>query len=363
MALRETGTYSAAGASLTLERASLLEDLRDDWDRLAEGAGHPFGTWEWVTAWWRHLGGGKELFTFACRDSSGRLRAILPLYLARERPRVARFLGYGDQRSPLCAEEDRGLAAAGMKALLGRGDDRCSLLLAEMMPGHEGWDVALGGSLIRTDADPVIHLNGASWEDYLATKSGSFRKQARYQERRLARDHALEFRMTEDASQLDGDFDTLVALHATRWGDTTTGVFEGARGQMQRELAATALDRGWLRLWIEEVDGVPAAAYYGLRYAGSEFFYQSGRDPSFDRLSVGAVMLAHAVRDACSAGIETFRFLAGDESYKLRLADDDYRSQTRLLGGGLTGIAGRAAIKTIRNLPDERRARVLRRLT
>lgn len=351
------------GFELSLERASALEDLRADWDRLAEGAGHPFGTWEWVSIWWRHYGEGKELFTFACRDADRRLAAILPLYIARQRPRIARFLGYGDQRSPLCEPADRRLAAAAMKALLGGGGDRCKLLLGEVMPGDQDWDGMLGGTLIRTDADPVIHLDGRTWEELLASKSSSFRKQARYQERRLAREHELEFRLTEDPDQLEADMDTLIALHDLRWGDRSTGIFAGARGQMQRELAAAALARGWLRLWIERVDGQPAAAYYGLRYAGSEFFFQSGREPGFDRLSVGAVMLGHAVRDACEAGIGTFRFLAGDEPYKLRLADDDYRSKTVLLGGGISGALGRVAISAVRSLPDRQRARILGRLS
>ncbi len=297
------------------------------------------------------------------RRIAPRLAAILPLYIARRRPRIARFLGYGDQRSPLCDPADRPLAAAAMRALLGGGADRCKLLLGEVMPGDQGWDEILGGTLIRTDADPVIHLNGRSWEEFLASKSSSFRKQARYQERRLAREHELEFSLTEDPDRLGADMDTLIELHDRRWGEASTGIFAGVRGQMQRELAAAALERGWLRLWIERVDSRPAAAYYGLRYAGSEFFFQSGRDPDFDRLSVGAVMLAHAVRDACAAGIRTFRFLAGDEPYKLRLADDDFRSKTVLLGGGITGLAGRAAISVVRGLPDRQRARILRRLT
>jgi CelD/BcsL family acetyltransferase involved in cellulose biosynthesis len=129
---------------------------------------------------------------------------------------------------------------------------------------------------------------------------------------------------------------------------------------MQRELAAAALKRGWLRLWIEEVDGEPAAAYYGLRFAGSEFFFQSGRDPKFDRLSVGAVLLAHAVRNACDDGVGEFRFLAGDEPYKLRLADGDLQPETRLLGSGFTGRLGAIAIGVIRSLPESLRGRVMR---
>lgn len=347
---------------MRLDRVRSLHELEPEWPALAEGAGHPFGTWEWVSAWWRYYGAGKELFTFACRAGDGRLAAILPLYIARQRPRVARFLGYGDLQSPLCEPGDRPLAAAAMRMVVGRGADRCRLLLAEKLPGEQGWSELLGGTLIRTDADPVLHLDGVSWEDFLAAKSSSFRKQARYQERRLGREHELTFRLTDDPARLDEDMDSLIALHELRWGESSTGIFAGPRGQMQRELAAAALEQGWLRLWIEEVDGKPAAAYYGLRYAGSEFFFQSGRDPSLDRLSVGAVMLAHVVRDACNDGVGTFRFLAGDEPYKLRLADDDYAPETRLLGSGVAGVVGPAAVSAVRALPDAQRARVMGRL-
>jgi len=346
---------------LRLKRVAQLADLRDEWDGPALGAGHPFATYEWNSIWWRYYGGDRELFTFACRDDDGRLVAILPLYIARSRPRIARLLGYADLGSPLCAPDDRSRVAAALQALTGRrarGADGCSLILLERLPGEQGWSELLGATVLRTETDPVLRIAGRSWDEFLASKSSSFRKQARYQERRLAREHDLEIRLCEDPADFDAEFDVLTALHDRRWGDVSTGVLAGERGEMQREIARAAMERGWLRLWIERVDGEPAAAYYGIRFAGSEFFYQSGRDPRFDRLSVGAVLLAHVVRDACEAGVGTFRFLAGDESYKLRLADGDFEPETVLVGSGLTGALGRAGVRAVRAMPESLRARV-----
>ena len=85
---------------------------------------------------------------------------------------------------------------------------------------------------------------------------------------------------------------TLLRLHAARWEDASAA-FEPELEAFHREFAAVALERGWLRLWICEVDGSPVAAWYGLRYAGCECFYQSGRDPAWDEHSVGFVLLAH----------------------------------------------------------------------
>jgi CelD/BcsL family acetyltransferase involved in cellulose biosynthesis len=344
-----------------LERIESLEQARGDWDRLAEGAGHPFATWEWVDAWWRFFGEGKELYSFICRDVSGEVVCILPMYVASTRPvRVARFIGYGSLRSPLCAPEDRPLAARGVHEAVGSGPGRCRLVYAEKMPGEQGWGPMVGGSLIATHADPVIRLNGQSWDEYLSSLSTKLRKKVGYEERRLARDHELSFRLTEDPARLADDMDILIRLHETRWGEETTGVFDGPRGLMHRELAAGMLARGWLRLWIEEVDGEPAAAFYGFRFSGSDWVYQLGRDLRYERRSVGSVLLGHVIREACNDGMREFRLLDGAAPYKLRFADDDYCSETRLVGGGAVGRVATLAASAVQSAPDPVRRRLMR---
>ena len=83
----------------TVETVADLDAAREDWTRLAAAAGNPFSTWEWASAWWRHFGGDRELLLRRCRTADGRVAAILPLYLAAERPlRVLRFLGHGRAR-------------------------------------------------------------------------------------------------------------------------------------------------------------------------------------------------------------------------------------------------------------------------
>ena len=362
MQIESTMSTSAGtgAAAPRLQRAGDLDELRELWDSLAEAAGHPFGTWEWVSAWWRYYGAGRELYTFLVRSDGGEPVAILPLYVAKRRPvRIARFLGYGDLHSPLCLPEHRAEAAAAITRVIGPGRGNCRLLLAEKLPGDQGWGEVLGGRLIATHADPVLHIDGATWEEFLAARSANFRKQAKYKANRLARDHEFSLDLCAGPEDLDRDLDDLIALHRSRWQKQTSGIFEGRRGEMQREIAAAMLDRGWLRLWVARIDGEPAAAYYGVRYAGSEWFFQSGRDPRFDSLSVGMVLLNHIVHEAFDDGVETFRFLAGDEPYKLRLADDDYLAETRLLGSGPIGWVAMVATRTVGSMPDSVRGRLM----
>jgi CelD/BcsL family acetyltransferase involved in cellulose biosynthesis len=283
------------------------------------------------------------------------------MYVAAARPvRVARFLGYADLHSPLCAAEHRQEAALGLQEALGRGSGRCRVLIAEKLPGEQGWDRLLGGRVIATQSDPVLRIEGRSWEEFLASKRRHFRSQVRRQEKKALNEHGLAYRLTTDREQLDQDISTLFRLHQARFGDESTGIFEGERGEMQREVITAAFERGWLRLWIAEVDGEPAAAYYGWRYAGSEWFFQSGRDPRFDEVSAGAVLLAHVVRDVCEAGLAEFRFLAGSEAYKTRYADGDYEPQTRVLGSGLAGRTALLGAAALLAMPESGRARAMR---
>jgi CelD/BcsL family acetyltransferase involved in cellulose biosynthesis len=354
---------SGSNGAVQLEPIERLEDARDDWARLAEGAGHPFATWEWNAGWWRWFGAGRRLYSFVCRDPEGGVAAILPLYVASTRPlRVARFLGYGNLQSPVCAAGDRPLAARAMRQATGSGRDGCRLVVAERLPADQGWGALLGGKLIATGHDPVVRFDGISWEEFLASRSRNFREQLRRRERRLVEQHGLAFRLADDPERLPADVETLFRLHSSRWGGETTGVFEGAGEHFHREFATEALRRGWLRLWFAEIEGEAVAVWYGWRFARAEWYYQAGRDPRFDELSVGTVLLAHTVREACRDGMDAYHFMGGSslEHYKRRFAREDAGTESRLVGSGPLARAGGLAISIGRSLPPAARRRLTR---
>jgi len=351
---------SASKENLELEQIEHLEDVREDWTRLAEAAGHPFASWDWNAAWWGRFGLGKRLYSFVCRDRTGDAVAILPLYIAGNRPlRVARFLGYADLHSPVCASADRALAARAMREVMGRSGG-CPVVVAERLPSAQGWGELLGGRLLARQQNPVLRLGGMSWEDFLASKSANFRGQVRRKERRLIEEQGLTFRLADQASRLTEDLDALFRLHALRWGDKSTGCFEGDQGEFQRDFAVAALQRGWLRLWFAEIAGEQVAAWYGWRFAGAEWYFQAGRDTRWDHYSLGFVMLAHTVREACRDGVSDYHFLAGPDAYKWRFAQEDPGAESRLLSSGpIAGIAS-LAVEVANSLPASARQRVLR---
>jgi CelD/BcsL family acetyltransferase involved in cellulose biosynthesis len=338
----------AAFEDLVLDRHDRVEGLREEWNRLAEQAGNVFMTWEWADIWLRHLRPGAELAIMVARDADGDARVILPLFFDRRQPlKLVRFIGSGpaDELGPICAPQDAPLAASLLRsrahALLGSG----GVLLAERLSRATGVASELPGRPLRRYATPLLPLDEDGFEEFLAARSRNFRGQLRRAEHRLQREHQVVYRRAETAEQFERDWETLVRLHEHRWRGERLHTFIGKHGEFQRVFARRALQQGWLRLWTMELDGRPAASWYGLRFAGVDYYYQSGRDPGSARLKVGFVLLAHTIRDAFAAGQSSYRFGLGHEPYKSRFTDYDPGLETTALASGLSG---RVAVQAVR---------------
>jgi CelD/BcsL family acetyltransferase involved in cellulose biosynthesis len=329
-----------------LERVDDPESLRDEWSELAERSGSFFATPEWLLLWWEHFGGGRELLLTAGRGSEGRLETILPFYVWRARPfRVVRVLGHGpgDELGPIGAPD-----AAGPTLARWAAGARFDVLACQQLPGGVPWlDFLPGGTVVARTGSPVLDFEGRSWDEVLAAKSRNFREQVRRRARALERDHHVRYRLVTGPDGLGESLDTFFRLHAQRFG---SGSIISRTEAFQRDFAAVAAERGWLRLWLLELDGRPAAAWLGFRFAGAECYYQAGRDPAFDGHSVSFVLLAHTIRAALKDGAREYRFLRGDEPYKYRFANADPGLESIVVARGAAGRAALVGLRLARRL-------------
>jgi len=323
-----------------------IEEVREPWERLGNRSGNPFLSWEWASTWWRYFGKDANLRVKVCEEPGGTVVALLPLYKTSfHRVPALRFIGHGpgDQLGPVCAPEDRAVAEQALRGLVHGSPVGAALLIAEGLPGNEGWDRLLGGAILDQSPSPVLAARGLSWEQFLGSRSRNFRQQVRSRERRLAEAHDLAFRLADHAT-IDADFEVLVRLHESRW-EGTSSVFAGNQRAFQRDVARAMLGAGRLRLWVLELDGEPVAAWEGFRMGGAEWYYQSGRDARFDRERPGFVLLCHTIREALSDGLDEYRFLLGGEGYKDRFANSDpglisIAAPTSVLGRSVLGAHG-----------------------
>lgn len=314
-----------------------------EWDRLATEASSIFATRAWQECWWTHYGEGSTPLVLT--DDERSPSVILALHVRGRLLKTIRLVGHGtaDELGPICGPSRRVDALSLMRAALADRELRWDVFVAHDVPVTDGWDRALDGSVLRGVGSPVITFQTDVWDDFLRGKSKNFREQLRRRERKLGKQFEVRVRMAT-AATLASDLETLFTLHVRRWGKDAPFASDRERA-FHEDFASVALERGWLRLSVLELDGRPAAALYGFRFAGVEYFHQSGRDPSLDAHSVGSVLLFHTVRAAIEDGMSEYRLLRGDESYKSHLADVDRPVHTLAVANT---VPGRVAVALAR---------------
>ena len=311
---------SQASPALELERLDGVAGISDPWSALAHAASNPFATVEWCVTWLTHTTDRYEPRLFEARRRDGSLVAVIPLVIVHGRHiRRARFVGFGAayELGPICAPADSEDAINALRRVLRDTRHDWDLFIGDHLPGT-GWADRLGGTLYARRGDPVIDHRG-DWNSYLDTRSAHFRKDLRQRERRLERRDA-QYRTVSDLTELGSALDALFDLHRARWGEEASTFFEGLEA-FHRAFAEIALERGWLRLRLLEIEGQVVAAYHGIRFGDSEWFYALGRDRSED--SVGVLIVAHSIQQAFEEGATRIRLGPGAQPYKLRYATSD----------------------------------------
>ncbi len=308
---------------------ALLGPLEDDWRRLAEAAGNPYLTPEWHSAC-RAREGARPVVV-AVRSDDGALRGVLPLIRTGSGPfRRLRFPGdgLGDTYTMLVAPGD---AAAEVGRLAGRalaasgvGWDAIALYYVDAgAPWLAGFLDGLGGAVALRRGEvvrPWVDLSAGDWAEYLATLKRKDRKETRRLERR-ALEAGASYRTLEEPGEVEDGMATLFRLHDMRWEDRGGSSLAGEEPRtVLSAFAAAAAARGWLRLWLLEIDGDRAAAELAWRIGERQLHYQSGFHPDRAALGVGIVLFAHALEDAMEAGVAEADLGMGESDYKRRYA-------------------------------------------
>jgi CelD/BcsL family acetyltransferase involved in cellulose biosynthesis len=335
-------------AALDIEEVTTttgLERLRPEWSALWARCptATPFQSPEWLIPWWRHIGDG-ELWTLALRRS-GRLVGLVPLYIyIKPGASVREVFPVGIATTdyldalfePAWAEYGAAAAFVHLESARQRWDV-CDLqqlrpesaLLRVAMPA--GWQE----EVTIQDVCPVLALP-ATVADLLAGLSPGLRKDLRYAWRRLEK---LGLVCVESANR--GNFTELFAallrLHSARWSVRgSAGVLAPAVVQQaHQETIPALLSLGLLRLYGLRLADRIVASFYGFTHitAGKRrtYFYLSGFDPALATLSLGTLVIDHAVRAAIREGAAEFDFLRGGETYKYRWGAQDHVTYRRRL--------------------------------
>jgi CelD/BcsL family acetyltransferase involved in cellulose biosynthesis len=298
------------------------------------GTDVPFLRHEYLSGWWKALGGGEwsepEMCIVTARQA-GRLAGIAPLFLAQNPEGDPALLLLGsieisDYLDLIVRPENVTDFVAGLLDFLVRsGPESWKVLdwhnLPEESPtlsalqaeaGKRGWTF----SQERTYPSPTILLAG-DFEAYLAGIDKKQRHEIRRKIRRAEESgRNVRWYIVEDGSTFDAEVEAFLALMAE--DDDKARFLSGPMREQLRLTCQVAFENGWLQLAFLEVDGQKAAAYLNFDYRNRIWVYNSGLSRRFQDLSAGWVLLGYLLKWASDSGRSEFDFMRGEEDYKYR---------------------------------------------
>lgn len=374
-----------------IERLAMPEQFeaaRAAWEQLlATGARAPvFLTWEWVSTWCRHVEPDWEAWVLLAWNADGNLAGVLPLMRVHHTygPLQVRRLAFIGSNYAYRTHLDLAAAPheeqAVVDAFMGYLKQQAGVWdvldlegLAAGSPLRDALARAGGQFAEKEPVDCPYTPLPATWKDYeMEQLSANRRQQIRARRRHLERDFPgqVVFQTVKHAGELPPAMDNLVRLHRLRWhGRGQASSFDVPSFlDFHRDIAARALECGWLRLYLLKIGDRAIAVEYCYLYDGVLFDYQKGfdPDPTLERYSPGQLLLAYAIQEAIAEGARELDMARGTYDYKFSwthasrpdghiLLSTSPVGHLWLAGGQL--VAG-AKARTRELLPEETRQRI-----
>lgn len=317
----------------------------DEWRELLgkSASDSLFMSWEWLVTWWNVFSDPSEmsLKLFVATDSDGRLVGIAPLYLSVAKSKTImktrrlEFIG-NRWRGPCTMPTElldfiveRSISKQVVRAFythiytlpdwdefilpgLNKSSETYQLLISERPLGNCYYR--------RAEEFESYYLNtGGSFAQYIQQLGKNTRLRL-YNRRKLLNTLGNVKYEKIESHNIDEQFELLNALHAKRWGSP---VFKGKRLEFNKRVANLLAQKGALAFSKLSVDNNPVSIQYNYVIDRHEYNIQAGFDEAFHKkIALGYLHFGYAIELACSNGITTYDFLAGEgknSQYKAKL--------------------------------------------
>lgn len=341
VAVKEPLPHENDQTNLSL-RLQVVRDLREfgalqrDWNTLSatDPSQSIFLSWHWMLSWLEAYG-PRALYTLVGHSANGDCVGIAPLYLSkwpghnRRALRVLRLIGDETHDSgQLGFVTKRGGGSAFVRTIVNwlsshraewdalemhclTPDETLAALLNEIV--RHRWAVRE-----REDSHMVIHLPG-TMEQFRPRLSRGLVKSLEMSKKLLA-SCDVRFHRCSQPPDADAALKQLFLLHTLRWERREdAGAFaDHRRRDFYERLTSSMLESGQLDLWTMNIDGKTVAAEFGLVSGTTRVSMQSGFDPDFWRLHIGALLDERIIEESIRRGVCSYDLMEGEQEYKKR---------------------------------------------
>lgn len=331
--------------------------MRQEWNALLQQShsNTVFLTWEWMWAWWKAYGFGKELVLLRV-EKHGQLIGLIPLYhdrttlLSRRVFRQLAFIGDGswdsDYLDVISLPGEETTVMLSILDYLDRGNVSWDQLVLNEVPATsphlnelEKQIVTKGWYWEAVERPCASTRLPPDWDTYLGTLAPRMRTKIRSLWRRLQEGRVVRFDKCCHPEDIEPRLYSLFDLHTRRWRqEHARGVFDSvAKRKFYEEISKSFLAQGWLQFYSLAVDEQFVAHQFCFEYENKMFLLQEGYDPAWNEQGVGNVLRACVLRDCIDRKVDEYDFLGGVTAHKMSWGAKEKKS--------LRVIVGRSGVK------------------
>ena len=181
-------------------------------------------------------------------------------------------------------------------------------------------------------------------EEFLSRYKSGFRNQIKRKIRKGA-NAGLTFRLVDSTKCLD-EYDLGQALrnhtrlHEMRFKSISRDSFfvKPDFQKFHQSLCDKCQDPAFSLMFVEALhEGKIVGSMYGMRTPSIYIYLMIGFDPDFAPLSIGNLMIFHAIENLIAEHVEEFDFKVGNEAYKRRWAKSEYTKRNISIRFSLRG--------------------------
>jgi CelD/BcsL family acetyltransferase involved in cellulose biosynthesis len=310
-----------------------IQPWRRAWDELAVDLGRPFSSPAWSLSWWLHAAPARAGLRVVLVWDGDELVAVAPLFVqVRAGLAFYRLLAAPTTArvEPLARPGTEPDAAAAIARRLEAADPFPDAIVFEGIPVGSMWPDLLAHAWpsrraprVRRDmsmAAPTLSLGATSYEEWLGSRSGRWRREVRRRRRRL-HEKGAEFRLSTTAAEVRSDLPRFAALHYARWS-WRGGSSALDRGVESMLVAAAGELEGTdrFRLWTIEVDGKAISSQIFVGAGGELSYWLGGFDDAWAAYGPSTQAVLAAIEHAWKVEDERVDFGAGGQQYKYDFA-------------------------------------------
>lgn len=308
-----------------------FHNLQEEWNALLEHSASNtiFLRWEWLYNWWKVYRGNNRLFLIIARDNNS-LIGIAPLYVEKAYFNKISFLG----SNIVCSDY------LNFILLKGREQEVLKTILSYLNQEKEEWDILeLTGIPSKSDnlegiisffsqnrtiineeytTCPYIDLS-SDWETIYGSFTSFLKSNISRKNKKFINLPYPSFEKIGQGREIGEYFDIFLNLNKLRLKDKDleTPFSDSMFQTFHRNILNEFHKKGMAELCFLKTNEDYLAGLYLFSYDHCYYYYQSGFNPEWQKLSPGTLLLYHLIKDAHENKWKKFDFLQGGEEYKI----------------------------------------------